>query len=255
MKAVLSRVSLAVGLLTGARPVPLAFWLLLQRLARRADALVPAARPTRGADLPDPVLAAALSELTLGAWTLGPSSIAALRRVLTDVKPGVVVEFGSGVSTVCLAHYGADLDPLVQVISLEQDAAEVARTTALLARLPVSSPVTLLHAPLEERVVEGRRLSSYSLADTDLDSALGGRSIDLVVIDGPAAEDGARFGTLPLLLSRLSPKAVVFMDDALRDGELSAARGWVDLGTLKVDGIIPVGHGLLIGRMPPPHGR
>ncbi len=248
MKPVLRRVPSLVGRIARGRPVPLGLWSLLQRAGRRTDALAPAARSSNGSDLTDPVLAEALRDIELGTWTIGPASIEVLRRALLEIQPRVVVEFGSGVSTVCLAHFGAGLERPSHVISIEQDAAEVERTRELLARLPRSSPVTIIHAPLEERLVEGRRLSSYALPDGDLERAIGDEPVDLVLIDGPAAEDGARFGTLPLVLSKMSPRALVMLDDALRDGELSAARAWVDLGFLNVDGIIPVDHGLLIGR-------
>ncbi len=249
--ALLRRVPPMIGRFTRRRPVPLAFWSVLERLGRRDDSLAPSPRPTRGEDLSDPVLAVALHGRELGIWTLGPASIDILRRLLVETQPGVVLEFGSGVSTICLARFASLLDWPVTIVSIEQDATEVEKTTALVAALPDPPPVTILHAPLEARIVEGRRLSSYSLTDAELDAALGGKSIDLVVIDGPSAEAGARFGTLPLVQSRLSPNAVVVLDDALRDGELSAVRRWIDLGMLEVDGIIAVEHGLLVGRVPP----
>lgn len=248
MRPILRSVPPLVGRITRGRPVPLGLWSVLQLAGRRTDALAPAAHSSSGSDLTDPILAEALRDIELGTWTIGPASIEVLRRALLEIQPRVVVEFGSGVSTVCLAHFGVSLDRPAHVISIEQDAAEVERTRALLARLPSSSPVTIIHAPLEERLVEGRRLSSYALPDGDLERAIDDEPIDLVLIDGPAAEDGARFGTLLLVLSMVSPHALVVLDDALRDGELAAARAWVDLGFLEVEGIIAIDHGLLIAR-------
>lgn len=248
---VLGRVPPLVARLVGPRPVPLSLWESVRRLSRQHDALVPRADPLGGAMLSDPVLAAALHDVELGTWTFGARSIEVLRQLLRTTDPGVILEFGTGVSTVCLAHFGAAMPSRPVIVSLEQDAAEVERTRSLLARLPDAAPVTILHAPLAERTVEGRRLSSYSISELELDRALDGRTIDLLLIDGPAAEDGARFGTLPLVHARMSPGAPVLMDDALRDGELAAARRWRELRLLSISGVMAVEHGLLIGRVPP----
>jgi predicted O-methyltransferase YrrM len=224
-------------------------------LSRQSDALVPRATPVVGDALHDAALAAALHDVELGTWTLGPRSIEVLGALLRTTRPKVIFEFGSGVSTVCLAHFGAAVQPPPRIISLEQDAAEVERTRSLVARLPAAASVTVLHSPLVERIVEGRRLSSYSISEAELDRVLDGQSIDLVLIDGPAAEDGARFGTLPLVHALMSPGAPVVMDDALRDGELAAARQWRELHLLSIRGVLPIEHGLMMGSVPSTSSR
>jgi hypothetical protein len=73
------------------------------------------------------------------------------------------------------------------------------------------------------------------------------RKADFVLIDGPAAEAGARFATLPLAHPFVSPHASFVLDDALRDGELLVARRWRSLPYVEVDGIRMIEKGLLIG--------
>ena len=250
MRRVLARVPTLAGRLVGSRPLPLGFCEMLQWLGRGPDALAPEAKPISGATLSDPVLAAALQDVELGTWTIGPATIAVLHDLVRTRQPEVILEFGSGVSTVCLAHFAASATMPVHIVSLEQDGAEVERTRMRVSKLRAAAKTTVIHAPLEARMVEGRRVSSYTIPEGALDRVLGDRMIDLVLIDGPAAEDGARVGTLPLVRGLLSPGALVVMDDALRDGELWAARRWKERGQLSIRGVLAVGHGLLVGTAP-----
>lgn len=68
-----------------------------------------------------------------------------------------------------------------------------------------------------------------------------------MLVDGPAAEAGARFGTLPLAHPSVSHRAQFVLDDALRDGELTVARRWRSLPYVEVEGIRIVEKGLLTG--------
>jgi hypothetical protein len=54
--------------------------------------------------------------------------------------------------------------------------------------------------------------------------------IDLRFIDGPPASTGsqARYPGLPLSQERLSPRAVVVMDDLVRTDEQEAVRRWTE---------------------------
>lgn len=248
MRPVLRHSSSVLHHLTGSRPIPLWFWRQLRRLGKRPDSLVPRSQTTAGTELPDEVLANALSDSTLGTWTIGPATINYLGRVVAERAPTVILEFGSGVSTVCLAHFAALHSPETRIVTVEQSAKQAAITRQKLAELSAKATTRILVAPLVDAVVAGRALSAYDLDTDELDRALSGQLIDMVVIDGPAAEEGARFGTLPLVHSRLSAGALVILDDALRDGELEAAQAWKRMGYLELDGLIPIEHGILVGR-------
>ena len=72
---------------------------------------------------------------------------------------------------------------------------------------------------------------------------------DFVVIDGPAAQDGARFGTLPLIRRYLSSGARFYLDDALRDGEIDIAERWARLPYVQVNVVRLTEKGLLLGEV------
>lgn len=245
---VLGHVPPLIARLTRGKTLPLSMWLSLRRFGRHADSLAPVNKPTLGSALADPALAFALAEVELGTWSLGSASIDVLARAVDAERPAAILEFGSGVSTVCLAHFASQLDPAPKIVSIEQDAVEVARTTHLLDRLPKVGSVHIIHAPLVDRIVAGRSVESYSLPIEELELVLGGTAVDLLLIDGPAAGDGARYGTLPLVMPYLAPRALVLLDDALRDGELEAAREWERRGFVSVEGVMALDHGLLVAR-------
>jgi hypothetical protein len=97
-------------------------------------------------------------------------------------------------------------------------------------------------------VIEGHLTTCYSL-QMDIGRYFKGRTADLVIIDGPSAESGARFGTLPLIRGVTSPAAEFILDDAVRDGELDVAKRWMSLTYLQVDGIRLIERGLLTGKV------
>lgn len=249
MNRVLGGLAPLLGRVSGSRPVSMRVWYALQGLGRHPDALVPRARPTPGSELPDPVLAEALHDVELGTWSLGARSIAFVMSSLAEERPAAIIEFGSGVSTVCIARLAAQMDPSPAVISIEQDEEQLARTRSLLKRLPPSDiNIHLIHAPLVQAEHAGRTTSRYAIPGGALERALGGLSVGMVLVDGPAAEDGARYETIPSVHHHLTPGALVLLDDALRGGELEAARRWASDGHLDVKGIVAIDHGVLVAR-------
>lgn len=250
MSRVLGGFAPLIRRVSGSRPLSMRVWYTLQRLGRRPDALVPRARSAPGSQLPDPVLAEALHDVELGTWSLGARSIAFVMSSLAEERPAVIIEFGSGASTVCIARLAAQMDPSPTVISIEQDEEQVARTRSLLKRLPPSDlNIHLIHAPLVRAEHPGRQTSRYAIPKGALEHALGGSPVGMVLVDGPAAEDGARYETIPLVRHHLTPGALVLLDDALRDGELEVARRWARDCQLDVKGIVAIDHGLLVARV------
>jgi predicted O-methyltransferase YrrM len=230
------------------RPVPLSTILRLRRLAAGSDPLAPEASATDAAGLADPDLRALLGGLELGVWSLGPAGIERLAGLVRERRPELVLEFGSGVSTLCLAHAaratGGDA-PGPLIVAIEQDARHAATTRSRLAAAGLASIAEVVHAPLEIRAWDGIVCSTYRLP-RDFEARLEGRKADLVLVDGPAAERGARVATLPLVRRWLADGARIVLDDALRDGELEAAIRWQSSGWIRIEGIVLEDKGLLL---------
>lgn len=239
-----------VALAAGNRPLPVDRIMSVASLGTGPDPLVaPWRRQVSGRMIDHPRLTRELADQVLGTWSLGPGTISYLQNEIRRRRPSLIFEFGSGISTVCLAQFMADLhgpDAGLRVVSVDQSAQFAQQTRALLERSGLSSLASVVHAPLEEQQISGVTTTCYALPEA-LDEVIGSRQADLIVIDGPAAEEGARFGTIPLVHRYASPNARFVMDDAMRDGELAIAIDWRSLPFITVDGVRPIEKGLLIG--------
>jgi hypothetical protein len=231
------------------RVVPLPVIRTIRRIGSGESPLPPKSRRTDASGVGAATLRELLDGVELGYWALGPRTIDALVCTIEQTRPGAIIEYGSGVSTVVLGWavrtvWGPSTQP--RVVSVEQSELHAAETRALLARAGLEDEAVVIVAPLAEQDIEGLRTSCYALPDR-LSDAIGGRPADLVVIDGPVGPAGVRFGTLPLARQYLRDGATFLLDDALRDGELEIARRWASLPYARVDGIRLIEKGILVG--------
>jgi predicted O-methyltransferase YrrM len=155
-------------------------------------------------------------------WAASPDFLLLIVRHVTTSCPNVVVECGSGVSTVALARC-MQLSGKGHVYSLEHDARFAAATNIHLKEYDLLDWVTIIEAPLESRDIARGSRPWYS-PRTPLPE-----QIDMLVVDGPPAESGplARYPAGPLLFGRMAVGASVFMDDMIRADEQEIVRLWL----------------------------
>jgi len=201
-------------------------------------------------------LSSRLADVELGAWSMHPRGLDLLERHIQENRPRVILEFGSGVSTVCLSRYMYELHgegDRVYVLSVDQDTDYAVQTGRLLDKYGLGRNTKVVVAKLKEQEVDGTKTTCYDIGAEGLlnkKSSEGASVADMLVVDGPAGESGVRFGVMPLARQWLAPDAWVFMDDALRQGELWVAEQWAQRG-LSVRGVHVVGSGLLRARLGP----
>jgi predicted O-methyltransferase YrrM len=241
----------ALGRIYGDRLVPVAAVALARRLSSGVDPLLPpeAHFQTDGAAIRHPQLRQLLTDQKLGSWSLGARTINWLEREIHRRRPKFVLEFGSGISTVCVARFLTDVygeNTGLRILSIDQDDRYAANTRALLEIAGLSDSVRLVACPLTIQTIEGLTANCYTIPSGDELGDFAARA-DMVLIDGPAAENGARFGTLPLAKPYLAPNAEFVLDDALRDGELDTLRRWARLPYVRLHGMRLIDKGLLVG--------
>jgi predicted O-methyltransferase YrrM len=230
------------------RLVPIRVVLTMRRLAVGPDPLVPKTRARDSTNVGDEQLARMLEGLELGVWALGPRSLARILDVATRLNPKVILEFGSGMSTLALAlALSRGHAKGRRVISLEQDPVHGEATRSLLRRHALEEFATVVVAPLVRKSVEGRLATTYSVSG-EFESALGSDPPEMILVDGPSAETGGRFATLPLA-HRFTASALFVVDDALRDSELGSAADWATLPYIELAGVEPIEKGLLFGAL------
>lgn len=152
----------------------------------------------------------------LGSWKADTGFLHRIIDMIEELQPQTVVELGAGASTlVCakaLARNGGG-----RLISYDQHAGFAEATADWVASQGVTAE--LRHAPLRG-TVPGWQGQWYELSELP-------ERIDLLIIDGPpwTVHPYIR-GAAESLFDRLSPGAVVLLDDAARPGERIVARRW-----------------------------
>jgi predicted O-methyltransferase YrrM len=154
-------------------------------------------------------------------YAIAPDFGNIIAREILGNRPRLIVEFGSGVSTLisayCLKRLGAG-----RLLSIDHDAEYVERSRRNVAAHGLASIAEVKHAPLTKLQLDGKSWKYYDLSG--IDNTL----IDLLVIDGPplSTQGLTRYPALALLVNRLSPTAVVLLDDAARADEKEIVRIW-----------------------------
>lgn len=154
-------------------------------------------------------------------WSAAPDFLALLVDHLRRERPAVIVECGSGLSTLIQARVCA-LNGHGQVWSLEHEPDCATQTREGLARYGLARVATVLDAPLRRYRLDAAEYDWYDL------SGLAAQTIDLLVVDGPPGRLGplARYPALPLLRRRLAPRCTIFLDDADRPDERAIVARW-----------------------------
>jgi hypothetical protein len=144
-------------------------------------------------------------------------------RLIVDVRPTLVLECGSGTSTLimarCLHALGGG-----RIVSLDHDSEYARRTIDLLRRNGLEQVAEVVTAPLVERTLNGQTFRWYG---QEYESLLKG-PIDILVVDGPPGSSAprARYPAVPILRSRLSPQCRILLDDGDRPDETMIAQLW-----------------------------
>lgn len=153
-------------------------------------------------------------------WAASPDVVGVLIDELRSASPRLIVECGSGVSTLFLALAARQHSPDTRIVALDHDAEYAGKTRALLERHGVAEFAEVRHAPLVPDV------AGQSWYDPTVASDLVG--IDLLFVDGPPMTTGplARKPALPVLWDQLSPTGVIVLDDMIREDEQEIAAEW-----------------------------
>jgi hypothetical protein len=136
---------------------------------------------------------------------------------------GLIVECGSGTSTVLIAHYLKQLGS-GRLLSMEHEKEFAAATRESLSEAGVDDLVTILEVPLRTWEINGKEFLWY---DIDPETFLQ-QSFDLLIVDGPPGKTGplARYPAVPLLKKWLHPGSMIILDDGYRDDEKIIAEKW-----------------------------
>lgn len=157
----------------------------------------------------------------MSGWAMDGSTLERLIESILERRPSIIVECGSGASTVWLAYAAREIG--ARVISFEHLDRFAQQTREELARHGLQDIADVRLAPLHSIEVEG---GSYRWYGQEAYHDLVG--IDMLLVDGPPKATGehARFPAVPLLKSRLADHCVVVFDDVHRKQEQEILDLW-----------------------------
>lgn len=178
--------------------------------------------------------------LSFHGWPISPDIGLTLIDYIENKNVDVVLEFGSGTSSVLFAkafklansdtHDWCLKQPIV---SFEHNEEYLEKTSQLLSSHSCREVVNLTHAPLIDfEYNEQDKFLYYDCEEAikDLSETLGDKKKTvLILIDGPpgVTNKNARFPALPILLNHMSKhRLIVVMDDYSRDDEKQTFELW-----------------------------
>lgn len=168
----------------------------------------------------------------LRGWAASPDVLRILVRQIDRLRPGLVVECGSGASSVWIG-YALRRAGTGRLVAVEHDARYAELSRELVAAHGLDDIVEVRHAPLVQTpnttvTVNGEELPTADRwYDTSVFADLEG--VGLVFVDGPPQATGlqARYPALPVLLPRCTEDAVIVLDDAARADERAIGDRWL----------------------------
>jgi len=155
-------------------------------------------------------------------WAISPDFGCLLISEILTGKPRIVVELGSGVSTLLIA-YCLEKIGHGRAISFDHDVNFCEKSRAIITAHQLGNIAEVAHAPLKEVQLDTGSWDWYDTARIDPDI-----KIDLLVIDGPPGQiqELSRYPALPLLHAYFSDETVILLDDAARADEQSIIKMW-----------------------------
>ncbi|MGH7509643.1 MAG: class I SAM-dependent methyltransferase [Gemmatimonadales bacterium] len=156
-------------------------------------------------------------------WAADPVMVHNAIRLLLEARPRLVLECGSGSSTViiarCLRALGGG-----HIVSLDHDPTYARRTSELLRLHGVEDLATVVAAPLVNREIGGRLVRWYGPQYEPLLT----QPIDVLLVDGPPGSSGprARYPAGMMLKNHLAPECWILLDDGDRPDERAIAHAW-----------------------------
>lgn len=167
----------------------------------------------------------------LRGWATSPDVLLRLHAHIVVSRPRVVVECGSGASTLVIAD-ALRQNGAGKLVSLEHSDFYGAQTQATLEAEQLQAWVELRIGDLEHW--EGEHLNPKDAEKPSkwypISLLNGVEGVDLLWVDGPPGATClfSRYPALPAVASKLSPEADVWMDDTIRQEEKDICERWAN---------------------------
>jgi len=152
-------------------------------------------------------------------WAISPDFAKLIIEIILKNKPQVIVETGSGISTV-ISAYALKKNGSGKIISLEHLKNFTEKNSEMIKLHQLENYSKIIHAPLKEKTINDEKWLWY---DAEINE-----KIDLLIVDGPPADtqDKARYPALPMFYPTLGDNAIIILDDTIRQEEQAIVERW-----------------------------
>jgi len=157
-------------------------------------------------------------------WAISPDMNNIIISEILNINPAVIVECGSGTSTIIAAYVLMELER-GKLYSLENEQEYADKNQRLLEAHGLSDRAEVVYAPLIEVTLGEKTWLWYeNRLPPDMPS------IDLLIVDGPlgSIHEMARYPAVPMLYGLLSPSATIIVDDTIRKDEREIVKAWME---------------------------
>lgn len=164
-------------------------------------------------------------------WAASPDVLLSLHTYIMETCPKVIVELGSGASTLVIAD-ALDQNGMGNLISIEHSDYYAKQTLAMLEDERLGNWVDLRVGELEPWGGEHLNPEGAEKPSRWYPGSLfkGVKNVDLLWVDGPPGVTClfSRYPALPALFDKLTPNAEVWMDDTKRKDEIDICDDWAE---------------------------
>lgn len=156
-------------------------------------------------------------------WAVSPDFTRLLMAQILENRPGLIVELGSGVSTI-ISGYCLKMNGKGKIISLEHDEHYFSESLKNIEAHGLKDFIELYHVPLKQYQIDSNTYSWYDLEVVQIN-----QPIDLMTVDGPPAsiQKDSRYPAFPLLVKHLNQNAIILIDDYSREDEKRMVNEWL----------------------------
>ncbi len=156
-------------------------------------------------------------------WAASPDFMGLVFKYILLNKPAVIMELGSGTSTLYIGHLLKAQQLKASLLSVDHDPVYAGMTRENIRLAGLGELVRMEDCPIGTVQIRGTDWHWYSLANISVPG------LDMLIVDGPigSLQRKARYPALPLLYEKLNPGATIFLDDYNRPEEQELVADWL----------------------------
>ncbi|MBB4804744.1 putative O-methyltransferase YrrM [Chryseobacterium defluvii] len=156
-------------------------------------------------------------------WVSSPDFLAVIVKNVLLKRPKVIVELGSGVSSLYGGYLLKQHHIEGKLYSVDHEIDYTKKAINLVKDHQLNDFVEVLHCPLVRQNINDHSWTWYDIDNIKLNE------IDFLIIDGPPTNEvyNARYPAIPMFYKYLDSGAIILVDDYDRKGETEMVKKWL----------------------------